>query len=258
MRKLTFSAIPGIPLIKPGDDLIAIIVDALRQIGETLQDHDVLVVAQKIVSKAENRYVSLTEIKPSAEAIVLAEKVRKDPRHVQVILSESKEVIRKKPGVLIVEHRLGFVHANAGVDRSNIEYDHEKEQVLLLPRDPDASARKLREGLECFYGSRLGVLINDTSGRAWRNGLQGLAIGVSGFTALENHIGSRDIFNRKLEVTEVATADEMAAGASLLMGQKDEKTPVVVVRGYHPSEPVEETLRGIKPLLRPKDQDLFR
>ena len=258
MRKLVFFAIPGIPLIEPGDNLVSIIENVLSQTGETLQDNDVLVVAQKIISKAENRYVSLAEIKPSAAAVALAKEVQKDPRHVQVILSESNEVVRKKPGVLIMEHRLGFVHANAGVDRSNIETDHKKERVLLLPFDPDASARRLREGLERYYGICLAVIISDTSGRAWRNGLQGLAIGVSGFTALENHIGSRDLFERKLEVTEVAAADEMAAGASLLMGQKDEKTPLVLVRGYQPSEPEDEKQRGIKPLLRPKNQDLFR
>lgn len=258
MRKLVFSTLPGIPLIEPGDNLVSTIENALSQSGESLQEHDVLVVAQKIVSKAEDRYVFLADIKPSAEAIALAEEVQKDPRHVHVILSESKEVVRKKPGVLIVEHRLGFVHANAGVDRSNIASDPETEPVLLLPYDPDASARRLREGLESCFGVQLGVIISDTSGRAWRNGLQGLAIGVSGFTPLENLIGGRDLFERELQVTEVATADEMAAGASLLMGQKDEKTPIVLVRGYQSSEPEDDRLKGIKPLLRPKDQDLFR
>lgn len=258
MKQLAFFAIPNIPMIEAGDDLVSIIGNAIMQTQEKLQDDDIVVVAQKIISKAENRYVNLAEVVPSEEARTLAAQVNKDPAHVQVILSESKEVVKTKPGVLIVEHKLGFVHANAGVDRSNIESHENRKQVLLLPVDPDASAQRLREGWQTQYGVRVGVIVNDTSGRAWRHGLVGLAIGVSGLRALEDHIGAKDLFQQKLEVTQVAAADELAAGASFLMGQKDEKTPVVVIRGHRPVEPQEPAQQGIKPLLRPKALDLFR
>ena len=257
MRKLTFFAVPNIPMIEPGDDLVSIIGEALLQTTEKLQNDDIVVVAQKIISKAENRYVNLANVVPSKEACALAAQVEKDPAHVQVILSESKEVVKKKRGVLIVEHKLGFVHANAGVDRSNIESHKNLKQVLLLPVDPDASAARLREGWHTHYGVRVGVIINDTSGRAWRHGLVGLAIGVAGLVALEDHVGAKDLFGRELEATQVAVADELAAGASFLMGQKDEKLPVVVIRGHRLREP-KEAQRGIQPLLRPKASDLFR
>lgn len=257
MKKLTFFAIPNIPMIEPGDDLVSIIGKAIMQTEEKLLSNDIVVVAQKIISKAENRYINLADVVPSQEAKALALEVNKDPRHVQVILSESKEVVKKKRGVLIVEHKLGFVHANAGVDRSNIN-KAQLEQVLLLPVAPDASARCLREGLQAQYGVQVGVIINDTSGRAWRNGLVGMALGVAGLTALEDHIGAKDLYDHPLEVTQVAVADELSAGASLLMGQKDEKTPVVVIRGYRAIEPSDKAQQGVKPLLRPKELDLFR
>ena len=256
--KLTFTAVEGIPMIEPGDDLVAIIGDALSAMHESLMDDDVLVIAQKIVSKAEDRYVDLADISPGDEATDLAEEVDKDPRHVQVILSESNEVVRKRPGVLVVEHKLGFVHANAGIDQSNIDHMADQERVLLLPEDPDVSAYKLREGLLARYGVNVAVIINDSIGRAWRVGSLGLAIGVSGFTALEDYVGGTDIFGRELVVTQVGAADEMAAGASLVMGQTNEQTPIVLVRGYQPREPEDESLRGVQTLIRPKEQDLFR
>ena len=158
----------------------------------------------------------------------------------------------------MVEHKLGFVHANAGIDQSNIDHPESQERVLLLPENPDASARKLREGIRDKFGVQVGVIINDSIGRAWREGSLGLAIGGSGFTALEDYIGGTDIFGRELVVTQVGAADEMAAGASLVMGQTNEKTPVVLVRGYHPKEPLDEALRGVRTLIRSKDKDLFR
>ncbi|HJN49744.1 MAG: coenzyme F420-0:L-glutamate ligase [Pseudomonadales bacterium] len=256
--KLSLSAVAGIPMVQPGDDLVELMGDAIIQQGDQLRDDDVLVIAQKIISKAENRYVDLADVEPSDEAIQLALEVDKDPRHVQVILSESNEVVRKRLGVLIVEHKLGFVHANAGVDQSNIEHDEQHQMVLLLPVDPDLSARRIRAGIKQKYGVTVAVIINDSLGRAWRNGSLGLAIGVAGFTALEDYIGGLDLFGRELVVTQVGAADELSAGASLVMGQTDEKTPVVLVRGYRPAEPEEEQLRGVKPLLRDKLADLFR
>jgi coenzyme F420-0:L-glutamate ligase/coenzyme F420-1:gamma-L-glutamate ligase len=228
--------------------------------GEPLADGDVLVIAQKIVSKAENRYLDLRTVEPGEEAIALAAEVDKDPRKVQAILNESNEVLRKREGVLIVEQKLGFVQANAGIDQSNIPHDNDEDDMicLLLPVDPDASANAIREGIRTRLGVEVGVIINDSLGRAWRNGTLGLAIGVAGFTALEDYIGGHDLFGRELVVTVVAAADEMAAGASLVMGQTTEKTPVVVVRGYTPQEPADPALRGVRPLIRPKETDLFR
>lgn len=247
-------------MIEPGDDLATMICDAVLASGETLEDDDVLVIAQKIVSKAENRYLDLATVTPSAEAIALAREVDKDPRKVQAILDESNEVVRKREGVLIVEQKLGFIQANAGIDQSNIPDRGADEDMmcLLLPEDPDKSAREIREGVRTRLGCRVGVVINDSLGRAWRNGTLGLAIGVAGMTALEDHIGGHDLFGRELKVTQVAAADEMAAGASLVMGQTTEKTPVVLVRGYTPQEPADPDQRGVRPLIRPRDMDLFR
>lgn len=258
--KLCFTGIENMPMVEPGDDLIEQIIAGLQSMGEELQNDDILVIAQKIVSKAENRYIDLRTIEPTPEATALGEEVDKDPRKVQVILDESNEIVRKRQGVLIVEHKLGFVQANAGVDQSNIchEGEEDEDSCLLLPVDPDASACRIREGIRTRLSLDIGVIINDSLGRAWRNGSLGLAIGVSGFTALEDYIGKTDLYGRELEITQVGAADEMAAGASLVMGQTNEKTPVVLVRGYEPAEPEDETLRGVKPLLRPKDMDLFR
>ncbi len=254
---LRLFGIPGIPMVEPGDDLVSQILSALAACDESLQPGDVLVIAQKVISKAEGRYLDLREVEPSAEAQSLAEQVDKDPRKVQAILDESNEVVRSRPGVLIVEHRLGFVQANAGIDQSNIDAD-EENRCLLLPVDPDASARKLRAVIQERLGIEVGIIINDSIGRAWRIGSLGLAIGVAGFTALEDHIGGEDLFGNELKVTQIAAADELAAGASLVMGQTTEKTPVVLVRGYTPKEPEDEQNRGVKPLLRPRHMDMFR
>ncbi|MCZ6502085.1 MAG: coenzyme F420-0:L-glutamate ligase [Gammaproteobacteria bacterium] len=258
--KLTFIGVANIPMVQPGDDLVTLIEQGLESMGETLRDDDVIVIAQKIISKAEDRYLDLSTIEPSVEALKLALEVDKDPRKVQAILDESNEIIRKRPGVLIVEQKLGFVQANAGIDQSNIinENGDDDDLCLLLPVDPDRSAANIKNEFSARHNVNVGVIINDSIGRAWRVGSFGLAIGVSGFTALEDYIGQTDIYGRELLVTQVAAADEMAAGASLVMGQTDEKTPVVVVRGYKPREPEDGSLRGVAPLLRPKDLDLFR
>ncbi|MAV27395.1 MAG: coenzyme F420-0:L-glutamate ligase [Gammaproteobacteria bacterium] len=258
--RLNLVGVEGIPMVQPGDDLADLILGALTQTGEELVDDDVIVLAQKVVSKAEDRYLDLRTVVPTEEACRLAAEVDKDPRKVQAILDESNEVVRKREGVLIVEHRLGFVQANAGIDQSNISHEDDDEDnlCLLLPIDSDASARALRDEIKRRTGVTVGVVINDSLGRAWRNGTLGLAIGVAGFTALETYVGETDIYGRELVVTAVAAADEMAAAASLVMGQTSEKTPVVLVRGYKPREPEDSALQGVQPLIRDKDVDLFR
>lgn len=248
------TALPDFPLVEPGDDLAAHILGSLGKAGLTLRDGDLLAVAQKIVSKAENRYVHLADIEPGDEARELAREADKDPRQVELMLRESRAVLRKRPGVIIVEHRLGYVHANAGIDKSNITSEADNPRVLLLPENPDASAAALRRALRERTGADVYVLINDSAGRAWRNGTLGFAIGTAGFEPLENRIGDLDLFGRPLEVTEVAVADELAAAASFLMGQADEGSPVVLVRGakLRPSD------GGSTPLLRDRDEDMFR
>ncbi len=249
--RLELAALTGMPLVRPGDDLARLVVEALAASGLALQSGDVLVVAQKIVSKSENRYVDLSPIEPSARARKLAALTGKDERLVEVVLSESREVLRWRKDVLIVEHRLGFVLANAGVDASNVGEDG---RVLLLPQDPDASCEALRAALLEKTGVDVGVVINDSWGRAWRLGTVGTALGVSGIPALVDLRGVPDLFGRKLQSTEVAVADELAAAASLLMGQAGEGCPVVLARGFPYA--LREG-RGSE-LLRPRQLDLFR
>ena len=258
--RLTYFGVQNIPMVNPGDDVLTFILDGLASMGESLQDDDVIVIAQKIISKAEDRYVNLNDVQPSEEAVKLGEEIDKDPRKVQLVLDESKELVRKRPGVMIVEHRLGFVHASAGIDQSNIvnEDGDDEDLCLLLPVDPDASARLLVDAVKERTGKQVGVIINDSLGRAWRIGQVGHSIGVAGFTALEDYIGAEDIYGHVMEVSQVAAADEMAAGASLLMGPTDQMTPVVIVRGYEPKDPAEDDLKGVGPLLRPKEMDMFR
>lgn len=252
-RSLTLTALAGLPLVKPGDDLAALLAAGLRQTQIAPQVGDVVIVAQKVVSKAEGRVVNLKEIVPSARAVTLARKVNKDARLVEVILSESDEVVRHKRDVLIVAHRLGFVMANAGVDQSNVGSE-DAEQVLLLPRDPDASAAVLKTQLDREFGTNLGVLINDSFGRAWRNGVVGVALGAAGIPTLRDMAGTPDLFGRKMRVTEVAVADEIAAAASLLMGQAAEGQPAVHLRGLFCDAPVFPA----SALVRAKEMDLFR
>lgn len=255
-ESLTFKALPGIPLVKPGDDLVEIILAGLVRGGITLEDGDVLVLAQKIVSKAEGRQVDLRQVQPSPRAHALAEATGKDPRLVQVILSESATVLRQREATLIVEHRLGFVCANAGVDRSNVDPETGSggEWVLLLPADPDHSAQALREKLQEASGAAIGVLIIDSHGRAWRMGTQGVCIGAAGFPALLDLRGEPDLFGEPLKITQVGLADEIAAGASALMGQAGEGRPVIHLRGL--PYPLREGKSS--ELIRPKQDDLFR
>lgn len=248
-------ALPDLPLIEPNDDLAMLIKDSLETAGLSLVDGDCLVIAQKVISKSENRYVHLSEVNPTKEAEELAEQVGKDSRLVQLIIDESVAVIKHRPGALIIEHRLGYVHANAGIDQSNIANDPTDPQVLLLPEDPDASAQQLRDALQVQLKLKhLNIIISDSAGRAWRNGIIGFALGTAGFEPLLNEVGKGDLFGRPLEVTQVAIADELAAAASILMGQADNGLPVILIRGVN-LKPSEE---GSKTLIRAKEQDLFR
>jgi coenzyme F420-0:L-glutamate ligase / coenzyme F420-1:gamma-L-glutamate ligase len=254
MTSLEVIALTGLPLIKAGDDLVEMIAASLKQNGVEPRAQDVLVVAQKIVSKAEGRMVDLATIKPSTRAIALATEVDKDPRLVDVILSESVRVVRARRNVLIVEHRLGFIMANAGVDQSNVGPADGAQRALLLPENPDRSAATLRRGLAAATGINLAVVINDSFGRAWRQGTAGVAIGAAGLPALIDLRGRPDLFGRKLEVSFIGFADEVAAAASLVMGQADEAEPVVLIRGLRWSAP-ESTAAS---LIRPSNEDLFR
>lgn len=242
------------PRVEPGDDLGTLIEDSLAKNELSLQAGDVLVLAQKIVSKAEDCYVRLADIQPSPEAIDLAQQAAKDPRQAELILRESREVVRVRPGVVIVEHRNGYVHANAGIDKSNIVSDEGDPRVLLLPKDPDQSAQALRSDLGKRTGVAPQIIINDSAGRAWRNGTVGIAIGTAGLEPLFNQIGEEDMFGNVLEVTESAVADELAAAASVVMGQAAEACPVVLVRGAQ--LPVVEC--GSTSLLRERSLDMFR
>ena len=233
----TLTPLHGIKLVEPGDDLGAITVRALQGNGLAPEDGDVLVVAQKIVSKAEGRYVDVSAVQPSQRAIALAAEVDKDPRFVEVVLSESKRVVRRRPGLLIVEHRRGFVMANAGIDHSNVAAGVGTAQVLLLPVDPDGSAQALRRHLMDVFRIGLGVIISDSFGRPWRKGTVGVALGAAGLPAFVDLRGRRDLFGRELLVTETGFADEIAAAAGLLMGQADEAVPMVLVRGLAWSAP---------------------
>ena len=256
--RLELIALPGIPLVEPGADLAATIHGALSHAGLTLVEGDVLVVAQKIVSKAENRYVRLAEVAVSERAREIARVVGKDPRIVEVVLGEARAVLRQAAGVLIVEHRLGFVMANAGVDASNIEHEDVEavDRVLRLPVDPDASAARLAAALGARTGVAPGVVINDSVGRAWRNGTVGMALGSHGFPALYDRRGERDLFGRALQITEVALADQVAAAAALVQGEAAEGRPVVLVRGL--AWPAAAPATQVSALLRPREQDLFR
>lgn len=251
---LTITPLKEIPLIYPEDDLGDIIWKALLKTSISLENGDILVLAQKIVSKAEGRLVNLDTVTPTQEAYELAEQTDKDARLIELMLSESNAVLRTIPGTIIVEHRLGFVCANAGIDHSNVSSESPGEWVLLLPQDPDASAQRLRQDLQMKSRVRLGVLIIDSHGRAWRLGTQGISIGLAGLPGLVDLRGEADLFDHKLQITQVGAADELAAAASLVMGQAAEGTPVVHIRGF--PYPLRES--SLTELLRPKNQDLFR
>ena len=253
---LSLTPLSGIPLIRHGDNLADIVLNSVQESSLSLQDDDILVFAQKIVSKAEGRAVNLVNVVPSERALRLAAQTEKDPRLVELILQESNEIVRTRIGTIVVEHRLGFVCANAGIDHSNVAGtgDATQEWVLLLPEEPDRSAEQIRTAIKSKTGKQVGILIIDSHGRAWRNGTVGVAIGIAGLPGLQDLRGQPDLFGFTLRITQVGVADELAAAASLVMGQAAEGTPVVHVRGF----PYSLRAGSLKELIRPKEQDLFR
>lgn len=251
---ITLTAVPGIPAIRAGDDLARILGDALHAALLQPQRGDVLALTHKIVSKAEGRTVALADVTPSPRARELAAATGKDPALVEVILSESRAVLRFRPGLIITEHRLGIVLANAGVDQSNLPQEDGDSKVLLLPRDPDASAAALRAALSARFDVSLAVIISDSAGRAFRHGVIGLAIGAAGLPALLDLRGRPDLEGRSLQVTQVGLADEVASAAELLMGEADEGRPAVLVRGVCARGPALPAAA----LIREREADLFR
>ncbi len=252
--ELRLIALPDFPPVASGDDLAALTVSALARGAVQLLPDDVLVFAQKVLSKAEGRRIDLAEVVPSARALELSQTVQKDPRLVELVLRESRRVVRAAKDVLIVEHRLGLIMANAGIDQSNVADPTSGEFALLLPEDPDASATRLRDGLRRLTGCAPGIVISDSFGRPWRIGTVGVAIGCAGFAATLDLRGHTDMFGRPLRVTVVGHADEVASAASILMGQANESRPVVLVRGLALRAPHQPAAA----LIRPQQQDLFR
>jgi coenzyme F420-0:L-glutamate ligase/coenzyme F420-1:gamma-L-glutamate ligase len=252
--ELRLVALPDFPQVTRGDDLAAFTAAALTRAGLALCADDVLVFAQKVISKAEGRQIDLTDVAPSARALDLAQTVQKDPRLVELVLRESRRIVRSAKDVLIVEHRLGLTMANAGIDQSNVADPAGGEFALLLPEDPDASAARLRDRLYMLTGCEPGVLISDSFGRPWRVGTVGVAIGCAGFPATLDLRGQTDLFGRPLRVTVVGHADEIASAASALMGQASEGYPVILVRGLA----LRAAHQPAAALIRPQQQDLFR
>ena len=251
-RAVTLTALSGIPAVQPGDDVAAILADALDAGAMAPRDRDVLVVTHKIISNAEGRYRSLADVTPSPRARQLAAATGKDPALVEVILSESRQVVRSRRELIITEHCSGMVMANAGIDQSNVPGG--SERVLLLPENPDASSAALRTALGARFGVDIAVVVSDSVGRAWRNGVVGLALGAAGLPALQDLRGRNDLEGRALKVTQVGLADEIASAAELLMGEADEGRPAVLVRGVQWCEaPV-----AAAALIRDRQQDLFR
>lgn len=252
---LSFHGVEGLPEVRPGDDLAALLAAALEGSTQTLRDGDVVVVVQKIVSKAENRYVDLRTVTPGMEALTLAQRCRKDPRLVELVLRESSEVVRVAKDVLIVRHRLGFVVANAAIDQSNLP-GGEGEHALLLPVDPDASAEALRRQLRLRFGVDVAVLISDSFGRPWRMGVCGVCIGCAGLQSLFDLRGTHDRSGRALQVTQLAIGDQLCATATLVAGEAAEGRPMVIVRGVSPA--YLSASRPAQALIRSQAEDLFR
>ncbi len=250
---LQFHVLPDLPMVEAGDDLAALLELALRRLPVTLDDGDVLVVAQKIISKAEGRLIPLASVTPGERAIALAKETDKDPRLVQLVLDESTEVMRTRPGVLLVRHRLGNVGAHAGIDQSNVDHAG-GECALLLPEDPDRSAAALRSALAARTGARLGIIIADSMNRAWRLGTVGGAIGCAGLTVLDDLRGTSDLYGRELKVTLINRADSLAATACLLMGESVQRTPAVLIKGM----PAEDSAQTAREIIRPLAEDMFR
>ena len=250
-----FQVIPvtGMPMVAAGDDLVEHVFTALQKGNLTLEAGDVVCLAQKVVSKAEDRLIDLADVEPSEQARRLAEETDKDPRLVELILAESDEILRQRVGVLIVRHKLGLVGAHAGIDQSNVDHG-QGEKALLLPKDPDASAQALRQAIAERAQINVGVIITDSHNRPWRMGTIGAAIGCAGITVLDDHRGGTDVYGRELKVTLINRADALAAAATLAMGETTEKIPLVIIRGLD----VEDTDHTAQMINRPLEEDLFR
>lgn len=253
MKELTLRIVPNFPMVMEGDDLASMILQAIKEAGFDLKSGDIMILAQKIVSKAEGRLISLKTVEAGERAVSLAAETEKDPRLVQLILDESQEVMRSKPGVIIVRHNLGHVGANAGIDQSNIEQDVDGS-ALLLPKNPDESAKRLKAEIDKELGLKIGIIIADSMNRPWRLGTVGEAIGCAGLTVLDDRRGETDLFGRELKVTLINRADAIAAFATLAMGETTEQTPLAIVSGY--SEDT-DLVASASDIIRPISEDLF-
>jgi len=252
--KLELFGLTEIPLVVEGDDIADLILSSLEKQNIELEEGDILLIAETLISKAEGNYIDLNEINPSPEASGLAQKTGKDPALVEAIINESKEIIAVGPDFIISETKHGFVCANAGIDESNVE----NGLATPMPEDPDKSAKKIYDSLKNEVEENLAIIITDTQGRAFRNGAVGVAIGCFGISPLWERAGEKDLYGRQLETTEVAISDELAASASILMGQADEGIPVVLVRGFLNFNDLQDKSSNVKPLLRKKEFDIFR
>ena len=253
---LALNPLKFFPLVMPGDDLVELIISSLSESNLSLENNDILVLAQKIISKSEGRQINLELVEPSPKAIELGKRCEKDPRLIELILRESKKVLRVRPGTIIVEHKLGFICANAGIDHSNVqsEYFPSEKNVLLLPENPDKSAQLIKNRLDVFFGVQIGIMIIDSHGRPWRLGVVGSSIGFAGLPGLVDMRGKPDLFGEELRITQIAVADELAGAASLLMGQANEGLPAIHVRGF--PYPLKEG--KFQDLIRPIELDMFR
>ena len=255
MSEIRVLGIEGIPEVVAGDDLVGLILDAAQQHDIHVENGDIMVVTQKIVSKAEGKVVNLTDVQPSEVAVQMSKESVRDPRHTEIILRESVRIVRMDRGNIISETRHGFICANAGVDASNVPGD---DSVALLPDDPDASAQQIRVGIKDRSGKDVAVIISDTFGRPWREGAVNVAIGVAGISPVHDYRGQEDLYGKTMRTTVIALADELASVAELVTG-KLRNVPVALVKGLdYPPEETWETRDGAKALVRPADRDMFR
>ena len=254
IMQVNLIGLKGIPLVKAGDDIAQIIRDAILNQDYDLKDGDIILIAETLISKAEGNIVRLDDIEPSEKAFEVAEICKKDPKLVELILQNSTEIVEVGHNFIVTETKHGFVCANAAIDESNVE----DGLATPVPENPDESASKIREFLEKEFDKNLAVIITDTQGRAFRVGAIGTAIGCSGMNPLWVRIGEKDLYGRELETTEIASADELASAASLIMGQADEGLPVVIISGFAGFNQLRDENSNIKALLRPKEFDVFR
>ena len=244
----------NIPIVDSESDISKIIEDAVNNQGYAIKHGDIILIAETLISKSEGNFIKIDDLTPSDEAVELAEKSKKDPKLVQAILNESNEVVEVGPNFIITETKHGFVCANAGIDESNVG----EGLATPMPENADKSAFEIREYLEKQFGEEIAVIITDTQGRAFRFGAIGTAIGCSGISPIWKRVGEKDLYGRELETTEIATADELSAAASLIMGQADEGLPVVLIRGFNNFDDLRDVDSNIKPVLMPKEFDVFR